>query len=188
VNNLLDIGRIEAGMALQITDVPANKLVEKVVNSLQMQAGQKNIKLTTNLIDGDDAAVLADPPLVEQALYNLVENSIKYTAVNGQVNITLHETEEKVIFEIKDSGIGIAPLDLPRLFDKFYRSSQRDGFQQKSSSLGLAIVKAIAERHHGRVWAESQLGKGSTFYFELPAVAHVTEPLIEDSPETEESV
>jgi len=126
------------------------------------------------LIEGDDAAIYADPPLVEQALYNLVENSIKYTAVNGQVTVTVHETENKVIFEIKDTGIGIAPLDLPRLFDKFFHSSQRDGFQQKSSSLGLAIVKAIAERHKGRVWAESQLGKGSTFYLELPACERPT--------------
>ena len=73
-----------------------------------------------------------------------------------------------VVFEVNDTGIGIAPLDLPRLFEKFYRSGRREAYQQRGTGLGLAIVKSIAERHNGRVWVESQLGKGSTFYLEIP--------------------
>ena len=73
-----------------------------------------------------------------------------------------------VVFSVKDNGIGIAPLDLPRLFEKFYRSGRREAHAQKGSGLGLAIVKSIAERHGGKVWVESQLGKGSVFYLEIP--------------------
>lgn len=169
VNNLLDLGRIEAGMALQLAPVKAQAIVNKVVNTLSLQAVQKNIQITSVIEEGVDPEVFADQPLVEQALNNLVENGIKYTPVGGQVTITVRDMHSKVQFEVKDTGIGIAPLDIPRLFEKFFRSSQRDGFYQKGSSLGLAIVKSIVERHEGRIWVDSQLGKGSTFYFELPA-------------------
>jgi len=67
-----------------------------------------------------------------------------------------------------DNGIGIAPLDLPRLFEKFYRSGRREAYQQRGSGLGLAIVKSIVERHNGRAWVDSQLSKGSVFSMEIP--------------------
>lgn len=169
VNNLLDLGRIEAGMALQLAPVKAQSIVNKVISTLNLQAVQKNIQITGIFPEETDPEVFADQPLVEQALNNLVENGIKYTPVGGQVTITVRDMQTKVVFEVKDTGIGIAPLDIPKLFEKFFRSAQREGFYQKGSSLGLAIVKSIAERHDGRVWVDSQLGKGSTFYMELPA-------------------
>jgi two-component system phosphate regulon sensor histidine kinase PhoR len=73
-----------------------------------------------------------------------------------------------VVFEVIDNGIGISPVDQPRLFEKFYRGAQHGAKDQRGTGLGLAIVKSIAERHGGRVWAESQLGKGSTFYLAIP--------------------
>ncbi len=73
-----------------------------------------------------------------------------------------------MIFEISDTGIGIAPVDQPRLFEKFFRGVQRDTRKQQGSGLGLAIVKSIVERHGGKVWVESQLGKGSTFSILIP--------------------
>jgi len=112
--------------------------------------------------------VLADQALLQQALYNLVENAIKYTPMGGRVRVQLQIKTSSVVFEVNDTGIGIAPLDLPRLFEKFYRSGRREAYQQRGTGLGLAIVKSIAERHNGRVWVESQLGKGSTFYLEIP--------------------
>jgi signal transduction histidine kinase len=89
--------------------------------------------------------------------------------VGGQVTISVADHLAKVVFEVRDTGIGIAPLDIPRLFDRFFHSSRREGFYQRGSSLGLAIVKSIAERHQGKVWVDSQLGRGSTFFLELPA-------------------
>jgi len=168
VNNLLDLGRIEAGVGLQLEMVAVSEIVERVTSSLQLQAAQKNIQLSQELPAEGSPLIQADPALLQQALYNLVENAIKYTPVGGQVHVRAQSRPLGVLFDVRDSGIGIAPLDQPRLFEKFYRGGQRETYQQRGSGLGLAIVKSIAERHGGRVWVESYLGKGSTFFLEIP--------------------
>lgn len=169
VNNLLDLGRIEAGIGLQIEKVSASDVVEEVGNSLQLQAVQKNINLTLEVNgQGKKLLIEADRALIQQAVYNLVENAIKYTPVGGQVKVRLEGRQNTVLMEVQDSGIGIAPLDLPHLFEKFYRSGRREAYQQRGTGLGLAIVRSIAERHGGRVWVDSQLGKGSVFSLEVP--------------------
>ncbi len=117
---------------------------------------------------GRNLTVEADRALIQQAMYNLIENAIKYTAVGGQVKVRLEGQPNSVLVEVHDTGIGIAPLDLPHLFEKFYRSGRREAYQQRGTGLGLAIVKSIAERHGGRVWVDSQLGKGSVFSLEVP--------------------
>lgn len=169
VNNLLDLGRIEAGIGLQIEQVIVQQVIDEVVNSLQAQAVQKDIQLS-QVVNGEGplAVIEADRALIQQALYNLVENAIKYTAVKGQVKLRMEVKPATVLLQVVDSGIGIAPLDLPRLFEKFYRSGRREAYQQRGTGLGLAIVKSITERHNGRVWVDSQLGKGSVFSLELP--------------------
>jgi two-component system phosphate regulon sensor histidine kinase PhoR len=140
-----------------------------VINSLQLQAVQKDIHLSQEIIGSNKNLVVeADRALIQQAMYNLVENAIKYTAVGGQVKVNLENRNGAVLVEIHDTGIGIAPLDLPHLFEKFYRSGRREAYQQRGTGLGLAIVKSIAERHGGRVWVDSQLGKGSVFSLEMP--------------------
>lgn len=169
VNNLLDLGRIEAGIGLQIERVAVGEIADEVINSLQLQAVQKDIDLVQELAGVSNNLVIeADRALIRQAIYNLVENAVKYTAVNGQVKVRLEGRPASVLVEIHDSGIGIAPLDLPHLFEKFYRSGRREAYQQRGTGLGLAIVKSIAERHGGRVWVDSQLGKGSVFSLEVP--------------------
>jgi PAS domain S-box-containing protein len=168
VNSLLDLGRIEAGVGLQLETIAAGEVVERVISSLQLQATQKNIKLNQIMPEVGGPIVQVDQALLQQALYNLVENGIKYTQVGGQVTIRTEENNGWVLFEVKDTGIGIAPIDQPRLFDRFYKAGQRDLNQPHGSGLGLTIVKSIAERHGGRVWLESHLGKGSTFSLEIP--------------------
>ena len=84
------------------------------------------------------------------------------------MKLRLEARPATILLEVQDSGIGIAPLDLPHLFEKFYRSGRREAYQQRGTGLGLAIVKSIAERHGGRVWVDSQLGKGSVFSLEVP--------------------
>lgn len=168
VNNLLDLGRIDAGVGLNLRMVPVIDTVERVVNTLQPQAAQKNITLTLGLPENTMPLVEADSALLEQAMYNLVENAIKYTPQDGRVSVTLKIIGDGIQFEVEDSGIGIAPIDQPRLFEKFYRGGQREAREQKGSGLGLAIVRSIAERHGGKVWLESQLGKGSTFFLQAP--------------------
>jgi PAS domain S-box-containing protein len=168
VNNLLDLGRIEVGVGLQLETVPTLDIVERVTSALQLQANQKNIVVNVENAPDLSPLIEADQALLHQAVYNLVENAIKYTRENGRVNIRLYNKHDSIIFEIQDTGIGITPSDLPNLFQKFYRGKQREARAQSGTGLGLAIVRSIAERHNGRVWVESTLGKGSTFFLQIP--------------------
>jgi len=139
-----------------------------VTGPLQHQAASKNITLTVELPKDMPHAVQADGALLHQAVYNLVENAIKYTPEGGQVTVSAHSEAGQLVFEISDSGIGIMQEDMPRLFEKFYRGSQREARAQHGTGLGLAIVRSIAERHGGKVWVESEPGKGSTFHLQIP--------------------
>jgi len=168
VNNLLDLGRIEIGVGLQVENVPIHDILERVVGALQLQAGQKNISLSVDTTHSLPATVEADQALLHQGVYNLVENAIKYTPNGGQVMVRVRVEQQNLVFEVQDDGIGIAPSDLPRLFEKFYRGKQREARAQHGTGLGLAIVRSIAERHGGKVWVESELGKGSTFFLQVP--------------------
>jgi signal transduction histidine kinase/HAMP domain-containing protein len=171
VNNLLNLGRIETGVGLQVEKVNLRQVVDQVTSALTPQAIQKNINLSqeyTNEIGLEQ--VEADPALIQEAIYNLFENAIKYSPLGGEVGINIHFSNHDVIMKVFDHGIGIAPLDLPHVFEKFYRSGRRESYAQRGTGLGLAIVKSIVDRHQGKVWVESQLGKGSTFIIELPIV------------------
>jgi PAS domain S-box-containing protein len=168
VNNLLDLGRIEAGVGLQLEMVPMVDITRQVTETLHIQAIQKQIDLSLNLPKNSMPLVEADQALLHQAIYNLVDNAIKYTETGGKVNVIVKEDSEMAIFEVRDTGIGISPVDLPRLFERFYRAVGRKSRQQKGSGLGLTIVKSIAERHGGNIRVDSQLGKGSKFVLSIP--------------------
>lgn len=170
VNNLLDLGRIEIGVGLQVENVTVLDIIERVTSALQLQAMQKNINLQIELAKDMPNVVQADQALLHQAVYNLVENGIKYTPENGSVFVRTMTEPNHLIFAIKDSGIGIPQDDLPHLFEKFYRGKQREARSQPGSGLGLAIVHSIAENHNGKVWVESEVGKGSIFYLQIPLV------------------
>ena len=168
VNNLLDLGRIDFGVGLQVEQIPILDIVERVTSSLQLQATHKKISLGVEIPRDLPHTVEADQALLHQAVYNLVENALKYTPEGGAVTIHLQCTPATLTFAIEDSGIGIPKSDLPRLFEKFYRGTNREALAQRGTGLGLAIVKSIAERHGGKVWVESELGKGSTFFLLIP--------------------
>ncbi len=168
VNTLLDLGRIELGVGLQVENVSVLDILERVTSALQLQASQKNIVFDLEIPKDMPHAIEADQALLHQAIYNLVENAIKYTPEKGSVTVRTRTGKNDLIFEIQDTGIGIEPDDMPRLFEKFYRGKQREARAQHGSGLGLAIVRSIAESHGGRVWVESQPGKGSTFHLLIP--------------------
>jgi two-component system phosphate regulon sensor histidine kinase PhoR len=170
VNNLLDLGRIEIGVGLQVETVSIHDIVERVVGALQLQASQKNISLSVDPARDLPATIEADQALLHQGVYNLVENAIKYTPNGGQVAVRVRIAQKDLVFEVQDDGIGITPSDMPRLFEKFYRGKQREARAQHGTGLGLAIVRSIAERHGGKVWVESELGKGSTFFLQVPVI------------------
>ena len=177
VNNLLDLGRIEFGVGLQVESIPVLSIVERVTGDLQMAARNKEISLSVEIPKDMPHAVDADQALLHQAVYNLVENAIKYTPKGGDVMVDLQPSDTELTFAVKDSGIGIPEDNIQQLFQKFYRGTNREALAQRGTGLGLAIVKSVAERHNGKVWVESELGKGSTFFLRIP----LTQPKESDS-------
>jgi PAS domain S-box-containing protein len=167
VQKLLDIGRLEGGDSLAIQPMSVVDITRRVVESLDAQAKQKNIQVIVNLLDAP-MVIEADPTFLALALKNLMENAIKFSKMEGEVILSARREDDRVVFAVEDKGIGIAPLDQRHLFKKFSRASAQTGQDQGGSGLGLVIVKSIAERHGGQVRLESQLGKGSIFYFEIP--------------------
>jgi len=168
VNNLLDLGRIETGVGLKLEMVSVQDIVERVNYSLQIQAAQRRIQLTADTSQLTVPLIEADPALLQQALHNLVDNAIKYSETGDKVNVKTEVRQNRLVFIVSDNGIGIPPLDQPRVFEKFYRGAQTGSKRLRGTGLGLTIVKSIADRHGGEVWLNSQLGKGSTFYLAIP--------------------
>jgi two-component system phosphate regulon sensor histidine kinase PhoR len=142
-------------------------ILVEAVDSMRARATAKG--LTLRLEPAEGAAVIAgDAALLRQAITNLVDNAIKYTPSSGIVAAGLSVHDEQVVIRVSDTGLGIAPDDQVRLFEKFYRVKRRDTVGIKGTGLGLAIVRSIVERHGGRVWVDSELDQGSTFYISLP--------------------
>jgi len=168
VEKLLDIGRIESGVNLQIEKVAPIDLIDHVVRLLQPQAAQRKVQVMRELTLSQDVEIEADKTLLQQALYNLIDNAIKFSTVNGQVFLRLQKLEDRVIFEIQDQGPGIAPLDIPKIFERGTLVSRNQDGYVKGGGLGLTIVKSIAEKHSGKVYVKSSLGRGSTFFLEIP--------------------
>lgn len=168
VNNLLDLGRIEAGIGLRLELVSTPEIVTNVASSLQLLATQRKVEIRVDMDSTSLPLLESDPALLQQALFNLIENAIKYTEANGSALVKVSTTDDRMIFEVSDSGVGISPVDQAHLFEKFYRGAQIGARQARGSGLGLAIVKSIVDRHNGQVWVESQLGKGSSFFMSFP--------------------
>lgn len=171
VNNILDIERLESGVGLKKELTSPEEILDEAIADLRPAAVQKNISV--DCAKETTEKFIVDRFLLKQALYNLVENGIKYSAVGGKVDIRLTKKDNNIEFIIQDHGVGIAPIDLPKIFDKKYRNNLRNQDQNRGAGLGLSIVQSIAERHGGKAWVESQLGKGSTFHLEIPVVESV---------------
>jgi signal transduction histidine kinase len=167
VNNLLDLGRIEAGVGLDLERLPIETIVREVVSTYRPQAVNKKVALDVDVFDNQDP-IEADPALLRQALANLVDNAIKYTPSGGRVTISAYQQEDHQIVIVTDTGAGISATDKARLFEKFYRARSRETFDVRGSGLGLAIVKSIVEQHGGSVQVDSRLGTGSRFTVALP--------------------
>jgi len=166
VEDLLDLNRIEAGVGLAREECHIEEMISTVVSNLRNNATSKEITLTTQ-VASNLPSLSGDKTLLRQAISNLLDNAIKYTSKNGKINVIAELREQSVVVAVQDSGVGIAPSDQTRLFEKFFRVKQRETAGVKGSGLGLAIVKSIIERHGGKIWVESRLGQGSTFYFAL---------------------
>jgi len=166
VNDLLDIGRLDAGFDTRREIVQLENIL---LYTLDILSGQIKAKYLTVNVDHSPALppIKGNPLRLRQMFDNLIGNAIKYSKPNGNIKISLISESSQLIFQITDDGPGIPKADLPRVFEKFYRGQNvPDGVS--GSGLGLAIVKSIVESHQGRVWVESQVGHGSSFFVVLP--------------------
>jgi PAS domain S-box-containing protein len=168
VDDLLDFARLEAG-AFSLNCVPADlaSLVREVVESLQPQATTRSITLTTEL-EAKAVPLGLDPNRITQVLTNLVGNALKFTPSGGRVQCVLTVPEGGPRVEVRDNGPGIPERHLPHLFTRFYQVDPSNTRLTGGAGLGLSISKAIVEAHGGDIGVESELGKGSTFWFTLP--------------------
>ncbi|TET98408.1 MAG: HAMP domain-containing protein [Anaerolineales bacterium] len=167
IGNLLDLGRIEAGVGLEVETISLGTIIDSVMDTYRPQAVNKQITMDVEL-EEEMEQVEVDATLIRQAIANLVDNALKYTPADGHVTIHAEQQEEFQIVQVKDNGMGIAPTDQARLFEKFYRARGREILNIKGSGLGLAIAKSIVQQHGGRVAVESKLGEGSTFTIWFP--------------------
>jgi PAS domain S-box-containing protein len=167
IGDLLNLRRIEAGVGIRQEPCRLGLILVEAVDTMRARATGKGVTLRLEPADGAPT-IIGDRTLLRQAVSNLVDNAIKYTSPPGQVTVGLGTSEREAIIHIADTGIGIAPEDQVRLFEKFYRIKRRETGNIQGTGLGLALVKSIVERHNGRVWVESEINKGSTFYIALP--------------------
>ncbi|MDH5696127.1 MAG: ATP-binding protein [Dehalococcoidia bacterium] len=167
VSDLLDIPRIETGQIIQeMKDVSLGRVIKASIGELQDQAKEKKVKLKTELPQALPK-IRGSGPRLQQVITNLLGNAISYTS-EGEVTIRVNERDSEIQVEVMDTGIGIPPEDLPRVFDDFFRASN---VETKGTGLGLSIAKRIVEAHGGRIWAESpclESNTGSKFTFTLP--------------------
>lgn len=177
VDDLLDISRIESGrLQLDLRPVPLEAAVEAVVASLKARLDEKNQRLELDL-PAFLPPVQADKDRLIQILMNLVSNAHKYTPEGGQIRIRACVEGEAVHVAVSDTGIGIPPEALPRIFERFYRVDDPRVQETPGTGLGLSIVKALVEMHGGRIWVESEVGRGSTFHFTIPIAREAPSPV-----------
>jgi PAS domain S-box-containing protein len=172
INDLLDLGSIEAGLDTRREYVQLEGILRYTLDMLQGQIKSKRLKVRTELAPSLPA-LRANPVRLRQVLDNVVGNAIKYSNTGGEVVVSIHAEGDQLILQVTDDGPGIPQTDQPHIFDKFYRGSNIDS--EEGSGLGLAIVKTIVDAHQGRIWVESTVGKGSSFFIVLP-VSGITIP------------
>ncbi len=168
-NQFLDIAKVEAGMMeYTLEKVDLVSLVQPIVDDARLIAVRKDIRV--DLTHAPVPPVLVDIEKVNQVVTNLVSNAIKYTPKSGNIILNVGPSEFGVRIAVQDSGVGIAPEDVPKIFEKFYQAKNAGKAGVKGTGLGLALVKALTEGHGGMVSVSSTVGVGTTFIVEFPAV------------------
>jgi len=170
INDILDLSRIEAGkIDLKPAVLPLVTLAKEVAEGLRPVAVDKLISLEVASPDAN-ATAWADRDKVIQVLVNLIGNAVKFTPTHGKVSVTVERNGDAwVQTSVADTGPGIPLEEANRIFDKFYQIAQVGKQKARGTGLGLAISKALVEMHGGRIWVESEVDRGSTFFFTLPA-------------------
>lgn len=189
VDDLRLLSLADAGqLSLAPEELDAGTVTERAVAAALPRARQQQIDLRAEAPDAP-LAVIADPQRLAQILANLIENALRYTPAGGAVTLRVNSAEERglriekgstqssvlspqhsILFEVADTGAGVPPDELPRLFERFYRTDKARARETGGTGLGLAIVQRLVEMQGGQIWADSAVGRGTTFYVALPAV------------------
>jgi signal transduction histidine kinase len=173
IYNVLDLAKIEAGrMELALADYSVQDMVESVRSTLRPLAEAKGLEFNI-VVPSDIPLAYGDAGRLTQSLMNLAGNSLKFTKA-GQVAISVAATGDILAFRVVDTGIGIAPEKIDSLFTEFKQTDATIASEYGGTGLGLAITRQFIEMHGGRIWVESEPGKGSTFIFEIPLRAQAT--------------
>ena len=168
VSRVLDLERLDNDAGLMYTTFDFKEMVDETIDMLEVQAQQKKITVHTDFGSVKTPYISADRILLQQAIYNLIENAIKFSPRGETVLIRAEKDASWMHLSIKDNGKGIAPLDQTRIFNRFFHMDDEQNFENRGQGLGLSIVKSIAEKHGGSISVESRLGSGSTFYMDVP--------------------
>ncbi|MDQ6756883.1 MAG: GAF domain-containing protein [Bacteroidota bacterium] len=179
INDVLDLAKIEAGkMEWNVEDVSMSEVAERAIAATSALFDQKSLKLEKQ-IDSDLPAIKGDRDKLIQVIINLISNAVKFTD-NGSITLKVYKKKNEIIVGITDTGIGIAPEDHAAVFEQFKQvGGDTLTDKPKGTGLGLPICKEIVEHHGGKIWLESKVGKGSTFFFALPLTKDksVTKPV-----------
>jgi signal transduction histidine kinase len=168
IDDLFELSRLDAGvLTLQMEPGSMHDLVSDMLEALQVQAAEKGLRLQ-GVVGESLPPVMMDAARVQRVLYNLVQNAIRHTPPDGTVVLEAQEEPDAVRVDVVDSGEGVAPADLPHIFDRFYRGEKSRVRGQGGAGLGLAIAQGLVEAHGGRIWAQSVPGQGARFSFVLP--------------------
>jgi PAS domain S-box-containing protein len=166
VESLLDLDRLEAGKAVLVKSPAAIAgIIAEAVEEVHPMAEARGHLIQFD-ITADLPEVEMDGDMIFRVLINIIENAIKYTRSGGQITIAAHKKDGEIVVSVQDSGLGISPYEQQRIFEKYARI--KSDKRPKGLGLGLAFCRLAVEEHKGRIWVESEEGKGSTFYFTLP--------------------
>jgi signal transduction histidine kinase len=168
VDQLLDLSRLESGeVPFQVEVVPLAPLVSRVISEISMGRSISDVRIDDDV--PPHLAAEADAERIHQVLFNLVDNAVRFTPHGGSVTVSARRRNGSVEVAVSDTGAGIPPEHLPRLFERFYRADPARGRGEGGTGIGLAIARSVVEAHGGHIRAESQPGHGSIFTFDLPA-------------------
>lgn len=170
VDDLLDFAQFEGStVRLTLQEIDLVDLIREVVDGLQSLIQKKQLSFEAHLPD-EPLILQLDQNRIEQVVINLVSNAIKFTPPEGRIDLVVSQFSDEVRVEVTDTGVGIAPQHLSRIFTKFYQVNPISLTKHAGTGLGLAISKALVEAHGGRIGVSSEIGKGSTFWFTLPII------------------
>lgn len=169
INDILDLAKIESGRAeIMLEEFLLTEVVVDVISGLNELIDQKNLRFALDV--NSDLTLTADKLKLKQVIFNLLSNAVKFTPNEGQVALLGKEVDSGILISVSDTGIGIREDDIGRVFNLFEQGDSSMTKSHHGTGLGLALVKTLVEMHNGSIWAESELGKGSTFSFIIPVV------------------